>query len=102
MVASGVPDTVKRVVHSVVPAAEIILYGSRARHSATDQSDWDILVLTPDKPSSMLKQTIRAGLYEIEWSTGEVICAIIKGKNEWDDLQGIPFYCNVLKDGIHI
>ena len=39
---------IKANVLEVNPEAEVWLYGSRARGTAREDSDWDILVLTPD------------------------------------------------------
>lgn len=42
-------DRVSKTIRSVVPQAEIIMYGSRARSDATPHSDWDFLILV-DQP----------------------------------------------------
>lgn len=36
---------IKKLVHEIVPDAQIILYGSRARGDAHANSDYDILIL---------------------------------------------------------
>jgi predicted nucleotidyltransferase len=36
---------IKRLVLAQDPTAKIYLYGSRARNSANDESDWDLLIL---------------------------------------------------------
>ena len=38
-------ELIKQNVHEVDAAAQVWLYGSRARGEAHDDSDWDILVL---------------------------------------------------------
>ncbi len=38
-------ERVKTAIQDVVPDAEIILYGSRARGTAHPDSDWDFLIL---------------------------------------------------------
>ena len=40
-------EKVKEIVHATDPEAEVILFGSRARGDAMEDSDWDILILTP-------------------------------------------------------
>lgn len=40
---------IQQVVHAVVPEADVILYGSRARGDARPVSDWDFLILV-DQP----------------------------------------------------
>ena len=40
-------ELIKQNVHEVDAAAQVWLYGSRARGEAHDDSDWDVLVLSP-------------------------------------------------------
>lgn len=40
-------DWIKQNVREVDPTAEVWLYGSRARGEAREDSDWDVLVLSP-------------------------------------------------------
>lgn len=38
---------IKETVTSVIPGAEVILFGSRAKGTANEHSDYDLLVITP-------------------------------------------------------
>ena len=38
---------IKETVTSVIPGAEVILFGSRAKGTAHEHSDYDLLVITP-------------------------------------------------------
>ena len=38
-------NEIKQILHSVAPNAKAILFGSRARNDAREDSDWDILIL---------------------------------------------------------
>ena len=40
---------IKETVTSVLPGAEVILFGSRARGTAMEHSDYDLLVITPNQ-----------------------------------------------------
>jgi predicted nucleotidyltransferase len=42
----------KKAIRAVVPDADVILYGSRARGDAKDDSDYDLLVLV-DRPADV-------------------------------------------------
>lgn len=70
---------VKQAVHEVEAGAEIILYGSRARQEAGSESDWDFLVLVDGPMSEARADAVRHRLYEIEWDSGEVLCAVVPG-----------------------
>lgn len=49
-------DQIKANVLEVNPEAEVWLYGSRARGTAREDSDWDVLVLTPDDSLSVQEE----------------------------------------------
>jgi len=95
-------NKVKEIVLKFDPNAEIILYGSRARGTATYESDWDFLILTEIDFNNKMKFKICHELYEIEWETCEVIVPIIHYKNYWfrDQNRVTPFFQNVTNEGI--
>ena len=50
MKSSDILKEIKRIAKEVLPkGGQLILYGSRARNEATEDSDWDLLILL-DKP----------------------------------------------------
>jgi len=95
---------IKAAVLSVVPDAEVSLYGSRARGDEHEDSDWDILVLIQQQPTDELKRAIRHPLYNIERDAGQVISAKIYAKDEWEreDRRLVPFRRNVRKEAIRL
>jgi len=54
---------VKRTVKEIDPGAEIILFGSRSRHDAGPESDWDLLVLVDGPVDDARADAIRHQLY---------------------------------------
>jgi len=84
------------------PDAEIILYGSRAREDSRAQSDWDFLVLVDSPVNDERTDKIRHRLYEIEWESDEVLCCIVRSREEWNSplWRSMPFYQNVEFEGI--
>jgi len=82
----------------------VVLYGSRARGTASAEADWDFLILTDKCADRGIRQSIRTKLYEIEWATGEVVSVVIKSREEWNRpiLQDSPFHRNVEREGIHL
>jgi len=97
-------DRVKKSVHAIDPEAEIILYGSRARGTASEESDWDFLILTAISLDHKTKKRISRVLYEIEWETCEIISPLIHEKGYWQSpLNKVtPFYKNVTSQGISL
>ena len=54
----------------------IVLFGSRARGEATEASDWDLLVLTHDLPSSPLQRHVQlTTLLPVKWRGQAAILA---------------------------
>jgi Nucleotidyltransferase domain. len=101
---SKIVQKVKEAVTRIEPSAEIILYGSRARNDYREGSDWDFFVLVDGEVDYIRTDKIRHQLHEIEWDTGEVLCAIVRSKSEWADPQNeiIPLFKNIRLEGIKI
>jgi predicted nucleotidyltransferase len=95
-------ERVKRAVSEMEPDAEIILYGSRAREDSQVQSDWDFLVLLDGPVDDERTDKIRHRLYEIEWQSDEVLCCIVRNRQEWNSplWKSMPFRQNVECEGI--
>jgi predicted nucleotidyltransferase len=86
------------------PAAEVFLFGSRARGHAADDSDWDILILI-DKPKKdrSIEQMYRDQLFELELELGESISTLIYSKNDWESRHlHSSLYLNIKEEGIRI
>jgi uncharacterized protein len=93
---------IKELVCAIEPTAQIFLYGSRARNDARPDSDWDILILVDGMVSLSRRDRLRHQIYEIEWETGEVICSIIRSRQEWHTprFQQTPFTQAIDKEAI--
>jgi predicted nucleotidyltransferase len=95
-------DHVKQTVHAIEPAADIILYGSRARGDAHPESDWDFLILLDGVVDDVRTDAIRHRLYDLEWDCGEVLCSIVRSRQEWNTplSQVMPFSKVVREQGM--
>lgn len=93
---------VKKTVLAIEPTATVILYGSRVRREAGEESDWDFLILVDGLVDEERKDRIRDTLYDLELNHGQVISSIIRGRGEWEapPLCHTPFHENVERDGI--
>lgn len=92
---------IRSSVGDIDTAADVILYGSRARGDERTDSDWDLLILT-DYPTGLETENIfRNKLYDLELETGESFSVFAYSKTEWHTRQKItPFYQNVTLEGI--
>ncbi len=91
----------KQAIRAVVPDADVILYGSRARGDAAEDSDYDILVLV-DRPADveMHKQLI-SSISPLE-ENGAVLTLTIHNRNLWNSslYKAMPFHENIDREGV--
>ena len=102
MESKALLQRIKELVCAIEPTAQIFLYGSRARHDERPDSDWDILILVDGVVNPSRRDRLRHQIYEIEWATGEVICAIVRSRQEWHTprFQQTPFSKSIEKESI--
>lgn len=86
----------------VIPAGgSLLLYGSRARSEAREDSDWDLLILL-DKPK--IEQSdfddIAFPFISLGWDIGEMISAQTYTKEYWRKYSFLPFVKNVEHDKV--
>src|SRR5680860_697270 len=75
---------IKKVVKSVEPKSEIILYGSRARGDEREDSDWDLLILVPYTADLKEEQKFRHKLFDVELEFDQAISTLVKSRKEWE------------------
>lgn len=95
---------IKEVAQAIIPkGGHVLLYGSRARGDAHEDSDWDILVIL-DKPK--IEQDdydhVVYPLTALGWRIGEMIIPVIYTSKEWKQCSFTPFYKNVEQEAISI
>jgi predicted nucleotidyltransferase len=95
---------VKQAVLNLEPAAEVILYGSRARNDFREYSDWDFLVLVDGPVDTARTDRIRRALFEVELDTDQIISSIIRSRQEWNSAKYsvVPLRKNVEREGIYL
>ena len=95
-------DRCRQAIKRVVPDADIILYGSRARGDAQEYSDYDILVLVDQPASIALKDQILSNIYPLELETGAMLTLVTYDRRRWESLpyREMPFHKNVERDGV--
>lgn len=80
--------TISSKVHSVIPDADVLLYGSRARGDAKEGSDWDILILTDKEVDRNLKEAVWEAIYPFSIEIASFISPLIVNKNLWENNPG--------------
>jgi len=92
----------KAAIRGIIPDADVILYGSRARGDAISDSDYDILVLSDERVNIKMKEDLVSCIYPIELETGEVLTLIAYSRNDWNSplYRVMPFRVNVEQEGV--
>lgn len=104
MAKNDIISSIKDVAAVSIPAGgKAILYGSRARGDATENSDWDLLILlNKDKLVQDDYDKVSYPFVLLGCDLGEKINPIMYTKKEWESYNITPFYENVQRDGINI
>ena len=92
----------KRAIRSVVPEADVILYGSRARREAAPDSDYDLLALVDRPVDVALRERLVSAVYPLELETWAVLTLIVYRRERWNSAlyRAMPFRRNVEREGV--
>lgn len=74
---------IKLQVKTILPDAQVFLFGSRAYGHPTEESDWDILILTKGKHPKTTKRLIQDRLFPISIEFSAFINLILVQEEEW-------------------
>lgn len=93
---------VKRAIDEIDPNARVILYGSRARGEAGNESDYDLVIVTHGKVSLDREDEYRRALYPLELETGAVLTVLLVDEKDWNSrlYAAMPFRQNVEREGV--
>jgi DNA polymerase sigma len=76
-------SSIKKQVHQIVPNAQVFLFGSRANDSATEESDWDILIITQQAVDRALKRKIQDQIFPLSVQLASFINLLIVQEQDW-------------------
>lgn len=97
-------EKIKANVLEVDPEVEVWLYGSRSNGTAREDSDWDILVLSPQNSLSTREEGVFIDhMTDLMIETGQVVHLFAYGKSDWHGRHRVtPFYQNVTREAVRL
>jgi predicted nucleotidyltransferase len=89
-------------IRGIDRASEVILYGSRARGDAAEDSDYDLLILSNVPATLENEDRFRRALYDLQLETGTVITVILVNRADWGTplYKAMPLHQNITREGI--
>ena len=99
---NAILNSIQALGTKVLPnGSKLILFGSRARGDAREESDWDLLILLDEKDiTGDVFGSFAYPFVELGWEYGTYFSPKINSFKEWSKRKGTPFYNNVNKEGI--
>jgi predicted nucleotidyltransferase len=98
---SHIANRIREEITTIDPKAQVILFGSRARGDAKEDSDWDILILIDSPVTIEIERAIRYKLFDLELETGEMFSTFVHNKRVWKAKHKVtPFYKSIKKEGV--
>ena len=97
-------ETLKETVRRVVPPdVKVILFGSRARGNAREDSDWDLLFLFEKERVSMEDfNNVVYPFFEMGTDMGAMVSPVVYARPQWEKSSFTPFYHNVMEEGVQL
>ncbi len=95
---------IKGVAKDTLPDnSKLILFGSRARNDAREDSDWDLLIILDKKKMSVDDiEKYACPFMELGYNVNAEINPIVYTQKEWDRRKFTIFHYNVEREGIEI
>lgn len=92
----------KKAILDVVPDAEVILYGSRARGDAQDDSDYDLLVLTDEAAGIPLQSKLIDSTFHLQLDYDKLLSIKPYNRALWNTplYRAMPLHKNIENEGV--
>lgn len=100
----GLLTRCKKLIQEILPNSILILYGSRARGEAREDSDYDLLILVDGEVDWKTERQVGDKIYELELQTDTLLSIQIVSLANWNSplYKAQPFRKNVTSEGIQI
>lgn len=95
-------QSIQAKAQEVLPSsAALLLFGSRARGEANEESDWDLIVLLDkDQLDQSDFDNYAFPFTDLGWDMNEMISPLIYARKTWEQQSFTPFFKNVEQDKI--
>lgn len=80
---------------------QVVLFGSRARGDARDDSDYDVLVVV-DHRTPELRSIILDVECQLMDRYGALVATVLRNEEEWVCNQGLPLARNIAREGVSL
>ena len=97
---NDIEPKIKNAVLSIDEAADVLLFGSRARGDFGEDSDWDILILTNEKVNDALRLNYIGAILPLEIKHAAAINLVVKNRVMWRQQVHTDLFINIYEDGI--
>lgn len=99
---SNIRELIKLVATGYFPEAEVMLFGSRSRNSASSDSDYDILIVTDKQLSTEDKISYRTKIRKELLNEGIRSDILIQSKKDIEKKKRLPGHIirNIFKEAI--
>ncbi len=83
------------------PVEKVILYGSKARGDADEDSDIDLLIVTSRAIHWSERKAMIDALYAIEMAYDAIISILVITMSDWSEgiFTAFPLYSEIIRDG---
>lgn len=94
-------DHLARNIRELEPRARVWAYGSRARGTADEYSDFDVFIVVPEVTGKLLRE-IRDRAWEIAFDNGTVIPTVVLSEDEFENgpMSASTLVANIHREGI--
>lgn len=83
-------------IRVVDPGARAYLFGSRARGDFSDESDWDVIIITQTQISAIKEMEFRKALYQLSLNSDELISTFVFDQEHWNKNYSLANFRNAV------